>query len=147
MFFATSSFRSRVLAMPIGSIVSATSAAPCFLANGTTRSIRSRPFSMLMELMTARPGIASRARSMTGASVESIMMGVSTVIVGTLGHGDTDVEQVRARLDLLARDVRDSLVVVGEEQALDLARALRVDALTDEQRLGILIEVRGAHGR
>src|SRR5882672_8755311 len=35
--------------MPMGSIVNATSAAPCFLASGTSRSMRSRPFSINME--------------------------------------------------------------------------------------------------
>ena len=81
---ATSSFRSRVFAMPSGSIVRATRAAPFLRASGTTASMRSRPFSMLMELMIARPGTCSSARAMTGASVESIMSGVSTVIERSL---------------------------------------------------------------
>ncbi len=84
IFRAISSFRSRVLAMPIGSIVNATSAAPCFFARGTILSIRSRPFSMLMELMIARPGMASSAFSITLASVESIMIGDSTDIESSL---------------------------------------------------------------
>ena len=67
--------------------------------------------------------------------------------VAALGDGDADVEHVRARFHLLARDVGDALVVVGKQQPLHLARALRVDALADEQRLGILVEVGGAHRR
>jgi hypothetical protein len=65
--------------------------------------------------------------------------------VAALGHRDTDVEQMRARLDLLTRDIRDPLVVFREQQPLHLARTLRVHALANEQRLRILIEVRGAH--
>ena len=51
--------------------------------------------------------------------------------VAALGDRDADVEHVRARIDLLARDVRDALVVVGEQQPLHFARALRVHALAD----------------
>ena len=53
---ATASLRAAVLAMPSASIVSATHAAPWRTACGTTASIRSRPFSMLIELISARPG-------------------------------------------------------------------------------------------
>ncbi len=57
IFVATPSLASGVLAMPISSsMVSATTAAPCFLTMGTTWSIFTRPFSMLMELTMARPG-------------------------------------------------------------------------------------------
>ena len=66
--------------------------------------------------------------------------------VAALGQRDADVEHVRAGLDLLARDVEDALVVVGQQQALHLARALRVDALADEQRRRILVQRDGAHG-
>ena len=76
---ATSSLRSRVFAMPTSSIVSATTAAPCSTASGTTASALSRPFSMLIELTIARPGICSSAASMTSASVESIRSGAGCV--------------------------------------------------------------------
>ena len=56
IFRATASLASGVLAMPSSSIVNATTAAPCFFTMGTTRSMRSRPFSMLMEFTIARPG-------------------------------------------------------------------------------------------
>ena len=122
--------------------------------------MRLRPFSMLMELTIARPGMCSSAASMTFASVESIMSGVSTLIDSSLttfaicsassralGQRDADVEHVRARLHLLARDVEDALVVVGEQQPLHLARALRVHALADEQRRRILVQRDRAHRR
>ena len=67
--------------------------------------------------------------------------------VTALGERDAHVEHVRTRFLLLAGDVEDPLVVVGEEQALHLARALRVDALADEQRRRLLAERRGAHRR
>ena len=54
---ATSSLRSRVLAMPTSSIVSAISAAPCAIAIGTTVLSLSSPASRLTELTIARPGI------------------------------------------------------------------------------------------
>ena len=108
--------------------------------------------------MIARPGIASSARSMTlglgrvdhdrrfdGHREQLDDLRHLLGFVGALGDGDADVEHVRARLHLLARDVGDRLVVVGEQQPLHLARALRVHALADEQRLRILLEVRRAH--
>ena len=144
--------------MPTSSIVSATSAAPCFFASGTTASMRLRPFSMLMELMIARPGTCSSAASMTDASVESIMSGVSTLIESSFttfaicsasSPRSVSATQTSSTCapdsDLLARDVEDALVVVGEQQALHLARALRVDALADEQRRRILVQRDGAH--
>ena len=42
-------------------------------------------------------------------------------LVGPLGQRDANVQQVGAAFDLLASDLEDGLVVVGEEQALDLA--------------------------
>ena len=94
--------------------------------------------------MIARPGIASSARSITagfgrvdhdrrldGHREQLDDLRHLLGFVAALGDRDADVEHVRARLDLLARDVGDALVVVGEQQALHLARALRVDALAD----------------
>ncbi len=79
MRVATSSLRSRVLAMPTSSMVSAISAAPWASAIGTTRSSLSRPASRLTELTIARPGICSSARSMTSGSVESTWIGAGWV--------------------------------------------------------------------
>ena len=76
---ATSSLRSRVLAIPTSSMVSAISAAPCALAIGATRSSLSRPASRLIELTIARPGIWSSAVSMTSGSVESTWIGAGCV--------------------------------------------------------------------
>ena len=72
---ATSTLRSRVLAMPCSSIVSAISAAPCSSAIGTTLSSLSRPASRLTEFTIARPGIWSSARAITSGSVESTWIG------------------------------------------------------------------------
>ena len=76
---ATSSLRSRVLAMPTSSIVSAISAAPCAIAIGTTRLSLSSPASRLTELTIARPGIWSSAVSITSGSVESTWIGAGCV--------------------------------------------------------------------
>ncbi len=67
--------------------------------------------------------------------------------VGAFGERHAHVEHVRARVELLARHVGDPLVVVGEEEALHFARALRVHPLADEQRLRVLVEVDRAHRR
>ena len=79
MRVAISSLRSRVLAMPTSSIVSAISAAPWALAIGTTLSSLSRPASRLTELTIARPGICSSAVSITSGSVESTWIGAGWV--------------------------------------------------------------------
>ena len=79
MRVATSSLRSRVLAMPSSSMVSAISAAPWAVAIGTTRSSLARPASRLTELTMARPGICSSAVSMTSGSVESTWIGAGWV--------------------------------------------------------------------
>ena len=55
---------------------------PVLLHNGTTLSMRLRPFSMLMEFTIARPGMCSSAFSITLASVESTTIGDSTDIEG-----------------------------------------------------------------
>ena len=79
MRWAISSLRSRVLAMPTSSIVSAISAAPWALATGTTLSSLSRPASRLTELTIARPGIWSSAVAITSGSVESTWIGAGWV--------------------------------------------------------------------
>ena len=70
------------------------------------------------------------------------------VLVGALGQRDAEVEHVRAALDLVLGDLDEPVVVVGEQQLLGLARALRVDALADQRRAGVLDERRrGDHRR
>ena len=68
----------RVTAMPCSgssSMLPTTSAAPYARASGTTVSKRSSPSSRLIELMIALPWQHVSARSITAASVESIMSG------------------------------------------------------------------------
>ena len=62
------------------------------------------------------------------------------VLVLALRERDAEVEHVRAALDLVLGDLDDAVVVVGEEQLLRLARALRVHALADERRARVLRE-------
>ena len=78
MRWAISTLRSRVLAMPTSSIVSAISAAPWALASGTTVSSFSRPASRFTEFTIARPGICSSARFITSGSVESTWIGAGS---------------------------------------------------------------------
>ncbi len=65
--------------------------------------------------------------------------------ISALGKSDADVEHVRARVYLLARDLEDSLVIVGQQQSLHLARALRIDALAHQERRRVLVQGDGAH--
>jgi hypothetical protein len=68
-------------------------------------------------------------------------------LVGALGHRYADVEGVGALLHLLLGDVEHAVVVIGEGEALDLAGALGVEPLADDQRRGHLAELDGAdHG-
>ena len=123
------------------------------MASGTTVSSLSRPASRLTELTIARPGICSSAASITSGSVESIWIGAGwverdalddlahlLVLVLALGQRDADVEHVRAALDLVLGDLHEAVVVVGQQQLLGLARALRVDALADQRRARVLHE-------
>ena len=55
MRFAISSLRCAVFAIPVSSMVSATTAAPASFTSGITESIFTRPFSRLTELTTGRP--------------------------------------------------------------------------------------------
>ena len=67
------------------------------------------------------------------------------VLVLALGQRDADVEHVRAAGHLVLGDLREPVVVVGQQQLLRLARALRVDALADQRRARLLHERRGGH--
>ena len=130
-------------------MVRAISAAPCALASGTTTSALSRPASRLIELTIARPGICSSAARITSGSVESTWIGAGwvegdplhhrrhlLVLVLALGQRHADVEHVGAAVDLVLGDLDQAVVVVGEEELLRLARALRVDPLADQRRRG-----------
>ncbi len=54
---------------------------------------------------------------------------------------------MRAAVDLVARDIKDSVVVFRQEQPLYLAAALGVDALPYDMRRWVLAQVRGADAR
>ncbi len=60
------------------------------------------------------------------------------VLVGALGQRDAEVEHVGASGDLVLGDLHEPVVVVGQQQLLCLARALRVDALSNHRRCGLL---------
>ena len=75
-------------------------------------------------------------------------LGHLLVLVLALGQRDAEVEHVGAAVDLVLGDLDEAVVVVGEQQLLRLARALRVDALADERRARLLDELgRGHHAR
>ena len=101
----------------------------------------------------ARPGICSSARSITSGSVESIWIGAGWVremrlasrricssSSAALGQRHAQVEHVRAAGHLVLGDLHEPVVVVGEQQLLGLARALRVDALAHHRRSRLLHE-------
>ena len=124
-------------------------------AIGTTRSSLSRPASRLTELTIARPGIWSSARldHLGLGRVDLDRRGLRErdllghephllVLVVALGQRDAEVEHVRAALDLVLGDLQQAVVVVGEQQLLGLARALRVHALADDRRARLLHERR-----
>ncbi len=60
------------------------------------------------------------------------------VLVGALGQRHAQVEHVRAAGHLVLGDLHQPVVVLGQQQFLGLARALRVDALSDHRRRGLL---------
>ena len=155
---ATSSLRSAVLAMPSSSMVSAISAAPCAFASGATRSSLSRPASRLTELTIARPGILSSAASITSGSVESTWIGAGCVseircttspIWSSSSWRSVSATQTSSTwappVDLVLGHLHEAVVVVGEQQLLGGARALRVDPLADQRRARLLHERRGGH--
>ena len=137
MRWAISSLRSRVLAMPTSSIVSAISAAPCAMAIGTTRSslsraglevdrVDDRAAGDLVERGLDHVGLGGvdldrrrlRERDLLGHEPHLL------VLVLALGERDAEVEHVRAALDLVLGDLQQAVVVVGEQHLLGLARAL-----------------------
>ncbi len=54
---------------------------------------------------------------------------------------------MRAAGDLILGDLHEPVVVVGQQQLLGLARALRVDALADHRRRRLLLQRRGGDHR
>ena len=69
------------------------------------------------------------------------------VLVLALGERHADVEHVGAALDLVLGHLHEAVVVVGQQQLLGLARALRVDALAHERGAGILYQRGGRDHR
>ena len=69
------------------------------------------------------------------------------VLVLALGQRDAQVEHVGAALDLVLGDLQQAVVVVGQQQLLGLARALRVHALADDRRGGLLRQRGGGDHR
>ena len=67
--------------------------------------------------------------------------------VAALGHGHTDIEHVRAAVDLFAGHFEHTVVVVVDEQAFDFARAQRIDALADHGQRAVLLQCRRADAR
>ena len=158
--FAISTLRSAVFAIPTSSIVSAISAAPWAFASGTTTSALSRPASRLIELTIARPGICSSAmldhlglgrvdldRRRLGQGDPLDHLAHLLVLVGALGQGDADIEHVGAAVDLVLGDLDEAVVVVGQQQLLGLAGALRVDPLADQGRPRLLNQRGRGHHR
>ena len=155
MRWAISTLRSAVLAMPTSSIVSAISAAPCSMASGTTMSslvaaglevdrVDDRAAGDLLERELDHVGLGRVDLDRRGLGQRDALDDLAhlLVLVLALGQRDAEVEHVGAALDLVLGDLHEAVVVVGEQQLLGLARALRVDALADERRRGLLHERR-----
>ena len=142
---ATSSLRSAVLAIPASSIVNATTrravlarhrqhgvdlGAPGFEVN----RVDDRAAGIVLQrgLEHFRLGRVDHERRLDRLGEPANELAHLLVFVGPLGQRAADVEHVRAALDLLARHEHDVVVAVLEQQTLDLARALRVDAFADD---------------
>ncbi len=69
------------------------------------------------------------------------------VLVLALGQRHAEVEHVGAAFDLVFGDLDEAVVVVGEQQLLGLARALRVDPLADQGRARLLHQRGRGHHR
>ena len=160
MRWAISTLRSAVLAMPTSSIVSAISAAPWALASGITRSALSRP-GLEVDRVDDRParrlleGLLDHLR-LGGVDLERRGLGQRhalghlphlLVLVLALGERHAEVEHVRAALHLVLGHGHEAVVVVGQQQLLGLARALRVHALADQRGPRLLHERGGGDHR
>ena len=146
MRLAISTLRSAVLAMPTSSMVSAISAAPWALASGITLSALSRPASRLIELTIAAAGDLLERRldhlGLGRVDLDRRRLGQRhaldhlphlLVLVLALGERHAEVEHVRAAGHLVLGHLHEAVVVVGQQQLLGLARALRVHALAHER--------------
>ena len=159
---ATRSFSSRVLAMP-GLVDRERDDARRRARRmiGTYSSIRSRPFSMLIELMIARPGyVSSAARQRVGLERVDHQRRLDAHRELLRRRSPSGRPRRRARSAPRRRrgtcapystwsraTCQHAVVVVGEHELLDLARALRVDALADDQRPRLLVQVDRRHAR
>jgi hypothetical protein len=74
-------------------------------------------------------------------------LGHLLVLVLALGQRDAEVEHVGAAGDLVLGDLDDAVEIVGEQELLGLARALRVDALADQGGCRLLGERGRRHHR
>ncbi|MNS37747.1 hypothetical protein D3C72_699740 [compost metagenome] len=72
-------------------------------------------------------------------------LGHGLFFVGALGQGHADVEHVRAVLHLIAAHLDHAVHVVRQQELLQLAAALRVDALAHDEGLGLLVQRHGAN--
>ena len=152
---AISSLRSAVFAIPTSSIVSAISAAPCALrerddpvelvaAGLEVDRVDDRAAGDLLERGLDHLGLGrvDLDRRRLGQRDPLDDLAHLLVLVLALGQRDADVEHVGAALDLVLGDLDEAVVVVGEQQLLRLARALRVDPLADQRRPRLLDERR-----
>ena len=141
-------------------MVSAISAAPWALASGITRSALSRPASRLIELTIAAAGdLLQRGLDHVGLGGVHLdrrrlaqrhalhHLPHLLVLVLALGERHAEVEHVRAARDLVLGHLHEAVVVVGQQQLLGLARALRVHALAHERGPRLLHQRRGGHHR
>ena len=89
-------------------------------------------------------------RCTSGASTDDLRRLTTSTIwcgfVDAFGQRHAHVEQVRATLDLVARDAEHAVVLVGQQQALDFATALGVDPLADQRRRRVLAQLERADG-
>ena len=160
MRLATSSLRSGVFAMPTSSIVSAITRGAVRLGERDDRvelvaaglevdRVDDRPARDALErgLDHVRLGRVDLERRRLRERHALRDLGHLHVLVLALGERDAEVEHVRAAGHLVLGDLEDAVVVVGEQQLLGLARALRVHALADERGPRLLHERRGGHHR
>ena len=115
--------------------------------SGRRVSSLSRPASRLTELTIARPGIWSSAVAITSGSVESTWIGAGWVSETFLATSRICSSSSWRSVSATQRSstwappstwssatCTQAVVVVGEQQLLGLARALRVHALADDRR-------------
>ncbi len=67
-------------------------------------------------------------------------------LIRALGDRHGDVQGVRPAFHLLTRDLQDSVIIFGQQQALELAAALGVAALADQEGRRLLLHIESARG-